>query len=126
MRYIDIDDNMDFISGSEDRQNQSGHEMTTTRHSHIHRFGDRRGYAAADYDEEIQLNPSPTSEEEAVNLYLNRHNRAATCWRQLLTLSTVLIIAQIVVFYHMVTTEGFASTSDNPMYGPSPQTLVYE
>jgi hypothetical protein len=77
-----------------DSDSESGHEMTTV-HSHIHRIGSRRGYAAATNGEEAQFQVS--SEQQAIDIFMNRQTRASSCWRQMLTISTVIIIVQVCI-----------------------------
>lgn len=50
--------------------------------------------------------------------------RASACKRQLLTLSTIIVIAQVILLIIMIQEGGYAPTSQNPLYGPPALTLV--
>jgi membrane associated rhomboid family serine protease len=50
--------------------------------------------------------------------------RASKCKKQLLTCSTFICIIQIALLIAMIQDDGYAPTSENPMYGPSGYTLV--
>mmetsp|Transcript_15657 Transcript_15657/g.15787 ORF Transcript_15657/g.15787 Transcript_15657/m.15787 type:complete len:451 (+) Transcript_15657:262-1614(+) len=50
--------------------------------------------------------------------------RATRCRRQMMTISTLICVAQVVLLIVMCQKEGIASREENPLYGPSAQTLV--
>lgn len=50
--------------------------------------------------------------------------RASSCRRQFLTLSTLICLVQICLVISMIEIDGFAPTTQNPMYGPPVTTLV--
>lgn len=79
---------------SEGSSSSHGHEMTPTR-NHIHRFGKRRGYTEAIDEESQQPDDHITPEQQAITIFMDRQIRASSCWRQTLTISTVIIIVQV-------------------------------
>lgn len=56
--------------------------------------------------------------------FVRHENKASSCKSQMMTLSTVIVLIQIIILICMIQEDGYVPRSENPMIGPSAQTLV--
>ena len=108
---------------TQERDLETGLELHPPRESRdksLH-LGARRGYrrAPSDYEED-----SAQTERQVKALFMERMSKASDHCSQLITLSTLVIIAQISLLAYMIHNHEFAPTNENPTYGPSAYVLV--
>jgi membrane associated rhomboid family serine protease len=74
---------------------------------------------------EFEIDEEMVRMEQFNEDFENKEHRASSCYRQMRTLSSLIVFVQVLIMIIMICTDGITSSTDNPMIGPPVTTLVH-